>query len=439
MNTVYNSTLDDTLPERTELNYQYTNKRIKNLLNRKAIPGGKENISAFIITKKNTKVINIFGDNPSNFMVNYILDLYDKDSRVSYEGYAYSKQAAVKKVETDEGISYVCIMYSNETKEGILLLVIVSLGGLALIALALLMFMNELAKELSNVAKEIDFVSSNNKKNDMNDIKIIVQDELAEVKRACNRFQGIKKGNLEMIENNQDLLHFASLGQTTSRMINNVYEPVQTILRENRFLSTTVVTLHDARAKEEINLHSEKIKTEAMYMNEIISAIKGHTTIVSEKDIYPFNITDLFKQVALLTKADFISSRTKLNVENPVNPRVLLYGNMDIMVQILSNILANAINSYAQMEDPHREVKLSAFLDNDKNSIVISIRDYGPGLSKEVEDKLFKEIVKGENGGSGLGLYIAYENIKTHFQGTIDYETSDNGTVFIITIPIYRR
>lgn len=435
---VYIDSLNKTFAVNDNYNYPYTHQRIKNLLTRMQLSGGKDNVSIFILDKE-SNVTSISGENPSVFMKRYILDLYNKEDGIAYAGYAFDTQAAVKRVETDKGIEYACIMYSSKASDAILIPIIFIVAGIILVYVSISVYMASLAKDLSKVAKEIDFVSSNNEKDAMNNIRIITNDELAEIKDACNRFQAIKKGNLEMIENNQDLLHFASLGQTTSRMINNVYEPVQNILKENRFLSNTVVTLHDARTKEEINMHSEKIKSNAMYVNEIISAIKGHTTTISENKVYPFNVTDLFKQVALLTKANFISSGTKLSVENPVNPRVLIYGNIDIMVQILSNMASNAINQYDKMGNPKKEIKLSAMLDNDKNNILISIKDYGPGLSKEVQNKLFKEIIKDEAGGSGLGLYIAYENIKTHFHGTVDYETSSEGTTFLITVPIYKR
>ena len=59
-------------------------------------------------------------------------------------------------------------------------------------------------------------------------------------------------------------------------------------------------------------------------------------------------------------------------------------------------------------------------------------------LSKEVQDKLFKEMVttKGKN-GTGLGLYMSYSNIKAHFNGNITFETVENsGTTFNLIIPI---
>ena len=72
------------------------------------------------------------------------------------------------------------------------------------------------------------------------------------------------------------------------------------------------------------------------------------------------------------------------------------------------------------------------------NDVIFSVRDYAGGLPKEVQDKLFKEMVttKGKN-GTGLGLYMSYSNIRAYFGGDITYETKEGtGTTFNIIIPI---
>ena len=51
------------------------------------------------------------------------------------------------------------------------------------------------------------------------------------------------------------------------------------------------------------------------------------------------------------------------------------------------------------------------------NSIVISVEDYGSGMSNEVKDKLFKEMIttKGKN-GTGLGMFMSYSTIRIAFE-----------------------
>ena len=85
--------------------------------------------------------------------------------------------------------------------------------------------------------------------------------------------------------------------------------------------------------------------------------------------------------------------------------------------------------------EPDKEIDLKAELD--KNTILITIRDYGPGIPDSVKDKLFKEMIttKGKE-GTGLGLFMSYSMIKAKFNGDIKFKTSKNGTEFIIYLPI---
>ena len=74
------------------------------------------------------------------------------------------------------------------------------------------------------------------------------------------------------------------------------------------------------------------------------------------------------------------------------------------------------------------------------NDVIFTVRDYAGGLPKEVQDKLFKEMVttKGKN-GTGLGLYMSYSNIKARFGGDITFSvTEGKGTTFNIIVPIKR-
>ena len=68
----------------------------------------------------------------------------------------------------------------------------------------------------------------------------------------------------------------------------------------------------------------------------------------------------------------------------------------------------------------------------------IAIQDFAGGLPKNVEEKMFKEMVttKGKN-GAGLGMFMSYSNIKAHFNGNMKYETKKGeGTTFFIEIPL---
>ena len=72
------------------------------------------------------------------------------------------------------------------------------------------------------------------------------------------------------------------------------------------------------------------------------------------------------------------------------------------------------------------------------NNLVFTIQDYGSGIPKKVQSKLFNEMIttKGKN-GTGLGLFMSYSNIRAHFNGNMTFESEEGkGTKFTITIPM---
>ncbi len=68
----------------------------------------------------------------------------------------------------------------------------------------------------------------------------------------------------------------------------------------------------------------------------------------------------------------------------------------------------------------------------------ISVIDNGPGISEKILDKIFQPFftTKPTGQGTGLGLSLSYDIVKAH-GGEIKVNTKENeGTEFIITLPV---
>ncbi len=73
------------------------------------------------------------------------------------------------------------------------------------------------------------------------------------------------------------------------------------------------------------------------------------------------------------------------------------------------------------------------------SNLVVEIEDTGPGMPKEVLDKVFTPFFTTKAGGTGLGMSIAHKSITDHW-GFLDIESRPGkGTRFIITLPLYRH
>lgn len=103
----------------------------------------------------------------------------------------------------------------------------------------------------------------------------------------------------------------------------------------------------------------------------------------------------------------------------------------------LGQVFLNMIQNAAQaMIDTNGKIKVSsAFIDDE---IVITISDNGCGMSAEKIERIFDPFYTTQEVGSGtgLGLTVSMDIIKSH-DGRIDVESKEGkGTNFIITIPV---
>ena len=122
--------------------------------------------------------------------------------------------------------------------------------------------------------------------------------------------------------------------------------------------------------------------------------------------------------------------------------------------QVFMNILSNAIDALedwftsaratgSDAETAAREPMICIQTRRTaEDSVVISIKDNGPGIPAEIGDRLFEPFftTKPVGKGTGMGMAISYEIISQKHQGYLTYtSTPDQGTEFVIEIPIHQR
>lgn len=259
------------------------------------------------------------------------------------------------------------------------------------------------------------------------------------------------KEDMETIKNNQDILmereRLAGLGQLIGGIAHNLKTPIMSIAGATQGLENLIKEYDESIDDPLVNSQDHhdiardmeewipKIRAHLEYMSDIITTVKGQAVAsLSTDDTEEFTVAELIKRVNILMKHELKNAYIYLNVLMKIDENQIIHGNVNVLVQVVNNMISNAIQAYAGKHDQNIQLEIS----NIDNYINISITDFAGGLPKEVQDRLFKEMVttKGKN-GTGLGLYMSYSNIKAHFGGDITYQTEDGkGTTFNILIPM---
>ena len=105
--------------------------------------------------------------------------------------------------------------------------------------------------------------------------------------------------------------------------------------------------------------------------------------------------------------------------------------------QVFMNILNNSIQAVKQKKNSHaQEQIIITTRDLQDDSIEISIKDTGPGMSPEVRQKVFDPFftTKEVGEGTGLGLAIVFRIIQEHHGRIEVVSTEGHGAEFIITL-----
>ncbi len=259
------------------------------------------------------------------------------------------------------------------------------------------------------------------------------------------------KNDILTIQNNQDMLieqeRLASLGQMIGGIAHNLKTPIFSVAGGLEGLSD-LINEYDASIENpsvtDADMHDiakdmrewiDKLKGHISYMSDVITTVKGQTTTLADNATIDFSITELFKRVDILMKHEIKNALATLEIQNNVGDAELLNGNINSLVQIINNIISNSIEAYGN-NYTNKIIELAANQEN--NNLIISVKDYGPGIPPTAQEKLFKEMIttKGKN-GTGLGMFMSYSNIKAHFSGDMTYETElGKGTTFYIILPI---
>ena len=258
------------------------------------------------------------------------------------------------------------------------------------------------------------------------------------------------KEDMQTIKNNQEILmereRLAALGQLIGGIAHNLKTPIMSIAGAVQGIENLIHEYDESIDDPQVNSQDHhdiakdmetwipKIRTYLEYMSDIITTVKGQAVALVNNEDDSFTVGELIKRVNILMKHELKNAYIYLNVLMKTDENQVLNGNVNSLVQVVNNMIANAIQAYDGKHDQNIELEVS----KKGNDVIFSITDFAGGLSQEVQDKLFKEMVttKGKN-GTGLGLYMSYSNIKAHFGGDITYETEvGKGTTFNIIIPI---
>lgn len=153
------------------------------------------------------------------------------------------------------------------------------------------------------------------------------------------------------------------------------------------------------------------------------------------------NIHEVLGHVRLLAQSGFARSVRFVETYDPSLPPV--YGNRDLLIQVLLNLVKNAAEAVPQEEG---EIVLATRFQQGVRLTVpgsrarvelplaVSVTDNGAGIPEDLKAHLFDPFVSAKAGGTGLGLALVAKIIGDH-GGVIEFQSEPRKTVFQMMLP----
>jgi len=268
---------------------------------------------------------------------------------------------------------------------------------------------------------------------------VVIFKDITQIRKSM---QQVQESRARMMEQERLVL----LGQMVGGLAHNLKTPIMSIAGCSSSIETLLVegdsslgdpevTDEDYREiHDEIRGWLEKIRTSCSYMSDIINAVKGQAANANTTVRQDFTLDELLKRTRLLMRHELQSAGCTLVQESGEDLWLILHGDLNSMVQVLNNLVSNAIDASGDTEN--RVIGIGAELDDEKLSLYV--RDHGTGIPPHVMAKLFQEMTttKGTK-GTGLGLYISGTVIRGKFGGQMLAENMpDGGAKIGFSIPV---
>jgi signal transduction histidine kinase len=224
---------------------------------------------------------------------------------------------------------------------------------------------------------------------------------------------------------------FSFLGNLAARLAHEIKNPMTAI---GTFIQMMPQKYHDAEFREKFHMIAlEETSRINNLITELLNLVKKRESKFEQGDL-----RDLIDKMVLLISPQ--TNPKKITVTRRFDPHIgQVWMDSAKMKEVILNLLSNAAEFTP--EGGTIEIVAKKIVEKEKtDEIRIEIKDNGPGIPQSMINNIFDPYFTTKHksdihSGTGLGLFIAHQNMQDH-GGTIDVKSElDQGSVFMLTLP----
>ena len=182
-------------------------------------------------------------------------------------------------------------------------------------------------------------------------------------------------------------------------------------------MAQTELTLEQDRSNEEYKSAIEVINRQGGRMNTLIDTLLDYTRLEQRADEYQMMPIDLSELVTDLCQDMKLIKLKDITLEYDVEPGITVSGHKVLLTRMLQNLIDNA---YKYGND---NGNIWVTLKNNKENVILSVKDNGIGISEQGVDKIFDRFYREDSSrthqkrmayGYGLGLSMVKKIVEMH-------------------------
>jgi len=177
------------------------------------------------------------------------------------------------------------------------------------------------------------------------------------------------------------------------------------------------------------------VQNQTVRLSELVNDLLDVSRIQTGKLNFNYEVFRI-DELALEVVAD-LQDTTTHQIQLSKTNAILVYGDKFRIYQVITNLITNAVK--------YSSDKILVKVIKSKGEIIVSVQDFGIGISNEQKNKIFDKLyqVTGNDEktypGLGMGLYISKEIVKRH-HGKIWVESKKgSGSTFYFSLPVKNK
>jgi C4-dicarboxylate-specific signal transduction histidine kinase len=243
----------------------------------------------------------------------------------------------------------------------------------------------------------------------------------------------LKRGEEALSNARAELAHVVrvtTLSALTASITHEVCQPLSGILNNTgtclRLLSADPPNIEGACETARRTIRDTNRATEVIKRLRALFARKAPT-------IEQVDLNDATREVISLSSSELNRSRVVVHIDLAEDlPEVS--GDRIQLQQVILNLLLNAAEAMADVNDRHRTLLIQTRLHSDK-TVELSVKDVGVGVDEQAIERVFDTFYTSKTNGMGVGLSVSRSIIESH-KGRLWAAANDGpGATFSFSIP----